>query len=159
MGAGSQAVVDAAAKGGEPLLTFALAVATAVILLLLAIVGMLVRRQTKARERYEALLEKRLSDGATTMRALKDEIQQLGATFMTQLGRTVTEERFSSYCQGHETEHTDLEHRLESVKDLHQDMRETVAELRASMGALNRILARLVELGKLDIPLPCGSES
>jgi hypothetical protein len=149
---GVNGVVNAAAQGGTPVLILSLSVAGVLIVLLLGLAGWLVRDRLKSRARYEELLEKRLSDGAQTMRALKDEIAQLSHNFLSQLGKAITEEKFDAYCHGHETEHTDLDRRVEGLKDLNHELRESMVGMRASLDAFNRILAQLVEVGRIKLP-------
>jgi len=143
--------VTAVTAGGDPMLVLGISVAGFVIVGLLGVVGWLVRSRFKSRERYEELLEKRLADGAQTMRALKDEIATLTTNFITQLGKAITEEKFDAYCHGHETEHNDLDRRVEGLKDLNHELRESMVGMRASLDAFNRILAQLVEIGQVKI--------
>ena len=94
---------------------FALSVAGAIIILLLGVVGWLLRARVQARERYEALLEKRLTAGAETMGTLRDQISNLGNQFIQELAKMLTQEAFDSYCRSHEVEHNTLDRRLDDL--------------------------------------------
>jgi len=139
-------VTSAAATGGVPMLVFALSVAGALILMLVGVVGWMFKSRVKSRERYEELLEKRLADGAVTMRALKDEIAQLSNNFLNQLGKALPAEKFDAYQASHEVVHEAVDRRMDELKDLNNDLKVSMAGLRATMDALNRILARIVDV-------------
>jgi len=134
--------------------TFALAVAGALILILLSIIAWFARSRVKARERYEELLEKRLQAGTQTMGALKSEISDMQSRFLVEFAKVVTEAKFDSYCHGHEVVHAELNHKIDGLRELQQEWRESLTETKAYTQALNKILAQMIEVGSVRVASP-----
>lgn len=146
----SGGVVSAAASGGNELLVFALAVAGAILLLLLGLVGWFAKDRVNSRKRYEELLEKRLSAGADTMQNLKVAVEKIQTKFVEAMGALLSEEKFDSYCREHRAEHDRLEERIailrESHAELKQDIRAVGTQVDASMKSVSGLLSKIVKV-------------
>lgn len=148
-------VTTAAASGGQPMLIFALAVAGAIVVLLLGIVGWFARDRVQSRKRYEELLEKRLSAGADTMQNLKIAVEQIQTKFVEAIGKLLSEEKFYAYTKEHRSDHERLDERISALRESHaelkQDIRAVGIQVDASMKTVSGLLSKIV---RVDIKPP-----
>lgn len=100
---------------------------------------------TKAQERFQDTLEKRLQAGAEKMSQHEHQMQEIAMTAMST-------NRFESYCNKHEEEHQKISHTLD---DLKRGQIQVVASVEAlgsriddGMRSVSGMLAKLVEIGK-----------
>jgi hypothetical protein len=92
-------IAQVAADAGTPVLVFSLVITGTIIALLLALVAWFAKARVKSRQRYEELMERRLSSGANTMHNLNISVEQLQTKFVEAIGR------HKKTARGTETEH------------------------------------------------------
>lgn len=148
---GTSSVVSAATTGGTPLLIFSLAVAGIVIVLLLALVVWFAKSRIKARQQYEATLEKRLSSGASTMQTMKLSIEQLQTKFVESMHKLLDRNDFKDYVRDHSDDHDKLDDKLADTRERYMELKQSIAEMDAKMEArlafMTDLLSKLVKLG------------
>lgn len=143
-------VVGAAAAVGTPMLVFSLAVSGAIIAVLLALVAWFAKARVKGRQRYEELLEKRLSSGADTMHKLNISVEQLYTKFVEAMGELLPTKAFDAYRKEHHQEHDRLDDKLASTREQHAELKQSIAEVgvrvESGLAAMTDLLAKLVKI-------------
>ena len=144
-------VVQAAVDSGPATLIFTLTVAGIIISVLLGVVIYFVRERVKSRQRYEEVLEKRLSSGSETMQQLKVDLEKLHSVFIEYFARVVSEIDFKEYKREHKEEHCKLEKEIDGVRTSFYELKEGLTSIDQKMDAkfesLNNIMKTLVDRG------------
>jgi len=143
-------VVDAAASGGDSVLVLSLSVAGVVIVLLVAVLAWLLKDRLRARQRYEELLEKRLSSGSETMHQLRIQIEQMQATFLEQLAQMASNDKVDDYIKTHSEKHDTIDRRFDNMKDIHHELSERMTALtqkvETGLESMTKMLGQILEV-------------
>jgi chromosome segregation ATPase len=143
-------IAQVAAEAGTPVLVFSLVITGTIIALLLALVAWFAKARVKSRQRYEELMERRLSSGANTMHNLNISVEQLQTKFVEAIGKLLERKDFAAYCQEHSREHDRLDDKLSDTKKQHAELKQSIAEVgvrvESGLAAMTDLLAKLVKI-------------
>lgn len=167
------AIADKAYEGGDTAWLITVILMVLVVLLGSAFWWLLKERMAERRHKEDAL-ERRLKDGTTTMKTIKDEFQAALSTYKTQFTEAVGEiksaltqlqandvhqsihiakalsaDEFNNYRESHKLEHDQLERTVCNLKDsmaeVNDQMRESMAEMHGCVDAIKDVSAKILE--------------
>ena len=130
--------------------TLVLSIAGALIVLLLAIAGWLVKDRLRKAEKKEDTLEKRLSAGSETMHRIQIALEKMQSAQVEASAKLLSLAQFDEYRRDHNADHKDVDQRMERLCEGQEELRIEIngmgERIEGKLSTMANLLASKVEV-------------